>query len=251
MTNKEYTAKLIQKERLNSDTFLLTLENKDLVQQARPGQFVNVGCDELLKRPFGIAHTDMETGTFQIGVKIVGKGTKQITDLSENSEVEVLGPLGNGFVLSGEDFILAGGGTGVFPINFVKEELIKSGKNVTVVQGGRDKEQLILTGEDYILTTDNGTAGIKGTVIDGLNTIEDIKADTKVLCVGPAPMMKAVGQWSEEHNLKCFVSLEQRMACGIGICLCCTVKIKGEAESFEHKRCCKDGPVFEYGEVIR
>ena len=167
-----------------------------------------------MKRPFGIASVDREKGTFNIGVKVVGKGTEQIADFTVGTEVDCLGPLGNGFDFEGfENVILTGGGTGVFPINFAYEELVRAGKNVTVCEGFRDARQVILN-------------------------------------VGPIPMMKAVAAWAEGKGMKCLVSMEQRMACGAGICLCCTVKVKDDGpDGYKNVRCCKEGPVFDSKEV--
>jgi dihydroorotate dehydrogenase electron transfer subunit len=180
-------------------------------------------------------------------------GTEQIAAFTEGMEVDCLGPLGNGFDFGGFDnIILTGGGTGVFPINFAYEELTRQGKNVTVCEGFRDARQVILNKDGYILTTDAGDTGIKGTVIAGLDTI-DIKdpANTLVCCVGPIPMMKAVGKWAEDKGMKCLVSMEQRMACGAGICLCCIVKVKDDdPDGYKNVRCCKEGPVFDSTEVV-
>ena len=251
---KEYKIKLISKEFLNGDTCYLGFECPEIAGIAVPGQFVNISAGTVfLKRPFGIASVDKENGTFNIGVKVVGKGTEQIAAFTEGMEVDCLGPLGNGFDFGGFDnIILTGGGTGVFPINFAYEELTRQGKNVTVCEGFRDARQVILNKDGYILTTDAGDTGIKGTVIAGLDTI-DIKnpASTLVCCVGPIPMMKAVGKWAEDKGMKCLVSMEQRMACGAGICLCCIVKVKDDGpDGYKNVRCCKEGPVFDSTEVV-
>ena len=250
--NKEYSCKVLKREMLTEDTAYLTIECRDIAVKARPGQFVNVSCSKFLKRPFGIASVDTVKGTFNIGIKMVGEGTSKLVSIAEGSIVDVLGPLGNGFDLSISDsYILVSGGTGVFPINFAYETLKSEGKEVTVVQGFRDSSQMCLTREDYIVTTDAGDHGIKGTCIAGLDTVS-IEDGAVVCCVGPAPMMKAVGNWASDKGLKCYVSMEQRMACGIGICLVCVCKVKAEEQGipFNHVRCCKDGPVFEFGEVI-
>ena len=251
---KEYKIKLITKEFLNGDTCYLGFECPEIASSAIPGQFVNISAGtEFLKRPFGIASVDKESGTFNIGVKVVGKGTKQISDFEIGDEVDCLGPLGNGFDF--EDFdniILTGGGTGVFPINFAYEYLTAMGKNVSVCEGFRCRDQVILQKDGYVLTTDSGDTGIKGTVIAGLDTISIADpAETLICCVGPIPMMKAVSSWADEKGMKCLVSMEQRMGCSVGICLCCTVKVKDDGpDGFKNVRCCKEGPVFDSKEVV-
>lgn len=249
---KEYTCKVIKREMLTPDTAYLTIECPEISANARPGQFVNISCSRFLKRPFGIASVDRENGTFNIGIKIVGEGSAELASISDGCEINVLGPLGNGFDLSlSDNYILVSGGTGVFPVNFAYETLKSAGKNVTMIQGFRDRSQVCLSCDDYIVTTDSGDYGIKGTCIAGLDTV-DFDKDSVVCCVGPIPMMKAVGNWANDKGLKCYISMEQRMACGIGICLVCVCKVKAEEQGipFNHVRCCKDGPVFEFGEVI-
>ena len=166
-TRKEYRIKLISKEFLNSDTCYLGFDCPEIASSCIPGQFVNISAGTMfLKRPFGIASVDRAKGTFNIGVKVVGQGTEQISGFEIGSEVDCLGPLGNGFDFSGYDnVILTGGGTGVFPINFAYETLVAAGKKVTVCEGFRCQDQVILQKDGYILTTDSGDCGIKGTVI--------------------------------------------------------------------------------------
>ena len=254
MMKKEYIATVSERRMLNGDTAYLTIKCPQIANEAKPGQFVNISCSRFLKRPFGIASVNASEGTFNIGVKIVGKGTTEIAAFEVGKEITVLGPLGNGFTIDNSGkYILVSGGTGVFPINFAHEYMTSQNIEHVVVQGFRDKSQVIMNEDSFVLTTDAGDAGMKGNCCDGLNTLaENIKNGAQVLCVGPLPMMKAVGKWAQDNGLTCFVSMEQRMACGIGICLVCICKIKAEAagQEFDHKRCCKDGPVFNYEEVI-
>ena len=255
MSNKkEYRIRLISKEFLNSDTCYLGFECPEIAGNSRPGQFVNISAGTVfLKRPFGIASVDKEKGTFHIGVKVVGKGTKEISEFQEGMFVDCLDPLGNGFDFEGYDnIILTGGGTGVFPINYAYETLVAAGKKVAVCEGFRCAEQVILNKEGYVLTTDSGDMGIKGTVIAGLDTIDIADpAKTLICCVGPIPMMKAVSMWAQDKGMNCLVSMEQRMACGAGICLCCTVKVKDDGpDGYKNVRCCKEGPVFDSKEVV-
>ncbi len=251
--SKDFFCEVTSKSMLNEDTALIEFLCPEIAGTAVPGQFVNISCSNFLRRPFGIASVDRNKGTFKVGVKIIGEGTEEIASFDEGDGSWILGPLGNGFELKSDRYILVGGGSGVFPVNFLYEELCAQDKKVKVVQGFRDKTQIIMNSPEYILTTDAGDAGIKGNCCDGLDTLtdDDIK-DAVVLCVGPMPMMRAVSAWASGKGLDCYVSLEQRMACGIGICLVCVCKIKAEEEGipFEHKRCCKDGPVFDSKEVI-
>ena len=252
--SKDNFCEVVSKSMLNEDTALIEFSCSEIAEKAVPGQFVNVTCSNFLRRPFGIASVDKANGTFKVGIKIIGEGTEELASFEEGEGTWILGPLGNGFNTEGRSkFILVGGGTGVFPVNFLYEDLKAKGMDVKVVQGFRDSSQIIMNKPEYILTTDAGDAGLKGNCCDGLNTLTDDEINgATVLCVGPMPMMRAVSAWAESKGLDCYVSLEQRMACGIGICLVCVCKIKAEEEGvpFEHKRCCKDGPVFDSKEVI-
>ena len=251
---KEYSCKVLSRRMLNPDTAFLTIYCPEIAETAVPGQFVNISCSRFLKRPFGIASVNRIAGTFNIGVKVVGKGTVEIAAFIEGQSIDVLGPLGNGFVFdNSRKYILVAGGTGVFPINFASEYLTEKGISHKVVEGFRDASQVVLNKPDYVLCTDKGDTGIKGTCISGLESLTSEDLDNAVLCcVGPLPMMKACGEWATSKGLPCYVSMEQRMGCGIGICLVCVCKLKAEAEGqeFKHVRCCKEGPVFEFGEVI-
>ena len=252
--NKEYSCIVCSKKMLNPDTAYLTIKCPEIASSAVPGQFVNISCSYFLKRPFGIASVDIENGTFDIGVKVVGKGTKEIAAFEEGKAVDVLGPLGNGFTFKKDrNYILVAGGTGVFPINFASEYLRSMGIDHKVVEGFRDGSQVVLSRPDYVLCTDSGDKGIKGTCIAGLETIDkDYLSKSVLCCVGPLPMMRACGNWASEKGISSYVSMEQRMGCGIGICLVCVCKLKAEAngEEFRHVRCCKEGPVFPFEEVI-
>ncbi|MBR1797240.1 MAG: dihydroorotate dehydrogenase electron transfer subunit [Clostridiales bacterium] len=252
--SKDYFCEVVSKTMLNEDTAYIEFLCPEIAAEAVPGQFVNVTCFNFLRRPFGVASVDRDAGTFKVGIKIIGEGTEELASMEEGDGTWILGPLGNGFDIESSDkYILVGGGTGVFPINYLYEELSSQGKAVKVVQGFRDASQIILNKPEYVLTTDAGDAGIKGNCCDGLNSLSPSDVEgTTVLCVGPMPMMRAVSSWASSKSLDCYVSLEQRMACGIGICLVCVCKIKAEeqGQEFEHKRCCKDGPVFDSKEVI-
>ena len=223
---EEYGIRLVKKELLGETCAVLTFFCPEIALSAKPGQFVNLSCSYFLKRPFGIMSVDREEKTFSIGVRKVGKGTEQIIKANEGDTFTVLGPLGNGFDFSNvKKLLLVGGGTGIFPIFFAAQYA---------------KEN-------------NIPCGVKGNVMAYLETMDDSElSDSTVMVVGPGIMMRKVSEWAKAKGLTCYVSLEQRMACGIGACLVCICKIKAEQEGkeFVHKRCCKDGPVFNAEEVI-
>ena len=224
-----------------------------IAKEAVPGQFVSLYCEEhsrLLPRPISICEIDKKRSAIRLVYRLAGEGTKEFSALQTDDEVKVLGPLGNGFPLEGEHPIVIGGGIGVPPML----ELAKSlSAKATIVLGYRD-EQLFLKEqfEDYgqvEIATDNGSVGVHGTVVDVLEQ-KQINGDVIYAC-GPKPMLAAVKRYAMEHEIKCYVSMEERMACGIGACLGCVCQTKQEdAHSHVHNtRVCKDGPVFLAEEV--
>lgn len=224
-----------------------------IAKEAVPGQFVSLYCEEhsrLLPRPISICEIDKKRSAIRLVYRLAGEGTKEFSALQTDDEVKVLGPLGNGFPLEGEHPIVIGGGIGVPPML----ELAKSlSAKATIVLGYRD-EQLFLKEqfEDYgpvEIATDNGSVGVHGTVVDVLAQ-KQITGDVIYAC-GPKPMLAAVKRYAMEHEIKCYVSMEERMACGIGACLGCVCQTKEEdAHSHVHNtRVCKDGPVFLAEEV--
>lgn len=224
-----------------------------IAKEAVPGQFVSLYCEEhsrLLPRPISICEIDKKRSAIRLVYRLAGEGTREFSALQTDDEVKVLGPLGNGFPLEGEHPIVIGGGIGVPPML----ELAKSlSAKATIVLGYRD-EQLFLKEqfEDYgqvEIATDNGSVGVHGTVVDVLEQ-KQITGDVIYAC-GPKPMLAAVKRYAMEHEIKCYVSMEERMACGIGACLGCVCQTKEEdAHSHVHNtRVCKDGPVFLAEEV--
>lgn len=224
-----------------------------IAKEAVPGQFVSLYCEEhsrLLPRPISICEIDKKRSAIRLVYRLAGEGTREFSALQTDDEVKVLGPLGNGFPLEGEHPIVIGGGIGVPPML----ELAKSlSAKATIVLGYRD-EQLFLKEqfEDYgqvEIATDNGAVGVHGTVVDVLEQ-KQITGDVIYAC-GPKPMLAAVKRYAMEHDIKCYVSMEERMACGIGACLGCVCQTKQEdAHSHVHNtRVCKDGPVFLAEEV--
>lgn len=257
---REYVIKLISKKHINDNVSLLTLNCPEIASQAMPGQFVNLSCSQLLKRPFGISSVNNENGSFDIGIRKVGVGSKEILLSEPGALFDCLGPLGNAFPLNdAKKLIFVGGGTGVFPLRFALQKAELLHIPVININGYKCSEDACYkdmpTDENIknIICSDVGDIGIKGTVVSGLSSLssEDIE-DARVIAVGPETMMREVSKWAHNQNLECFVSLEKRMACGLGLCLVCTCKISSSSEStgIEHKRCCVDGPTFRASEVI-
>lgn len=256
----EYVAELVSRTNLCAGNDLLTFACKEIADQATPGQFVNVSCNQFLKRPFGVCTTDRKAKTFTIGVREIGAGSNDIRSAPIGTAFSILGPLGRGFSFEGvQKIITVGGGTGIYPLLFVLEKAKLLGIPTICINGFRSKQDSFLWSECEqlsklaLFSSDAGDFGLKGTVMDSLALLtENDWQNAAVFTVGPEIMMKKVSNWAEERHLSCQLSMEKRMACGIGICLVCTCKVKAEGEGspFHHVRCCKEGPVMNASEVV-
>lgn len=252
---KEKAVVLSSKE-IGTGIFDLVLEAKEIAGKAVAGQFVSVYCNDgarLLPRPISLCGVDKEAGTLRLVYRIAGKGTEEFSKLSVNDTVEVMGPLGNGFTLSDKPAILMGGGIGIPPMVELAKELKEIGCNdITAVLGYRDELFLVEDMKQYakvVIATEDGSEGTKGNVIDAVKE-QNVTGEIIYSC-GPTPMLKAIKAYGAENNITTYLSLEERMACGIGACLACVCKSK-EVDHHSHvnnKRVCKEGPVFLAEEV--
>ncbi len=248
------TAKVVGQVQLAQGIFALILETK-IVDYAAPGQFINIFSNDgskLLPRPISICEINKDYGTIKVVYRVVGAGTKEFSQLTIGDDVEVMGPLGNGFPLEEGKAIVVGGGIGVPPMYELAKQLPG---DVIAVMGYRD-DDLFLTEDftdvasDLIIATDDGSVGTHGTVVDAIKENE-LDADVIYAC-GPKPMLRAVAEYAAEHDIKCYVSMEERMACGVGACLGCVCQSteKDDHSHVNNKRVCKDGPVFLSTEVV-
>ncbi len=250
------TSKIVAQKKIGTGIYSMWLQTEQIAAHAKPGQFISVYSNDgsrLLPRPISICEIDKEMGQIRIVYRVAGKGTEEFSKMDAADSLEILGPLGNGFPLErmeeGKTAMLIGGGIGVPPIVELAKQL-KGTKNI--VAGYRDElfltEELEKNGKFYIATED-GSYGTKGNVLNAIAE-QDIQADIIYAC-GPTPMLRALKNYAEEKGIECWISLEERMACGIGACLACVCKSK-EVDGHSHvhnKRVCKEGPVFLSTEV--
>lgn len=235
---------------LNSDHHLLKLKPPQKFETIHPGQFVNVLVDQsqnvFLRRPYSIHAVDYEYGTFDILVRALGEGSKCLSKKQAGERLSVIFPLGNGFTLpqSGENVLLVGGGCGVAPLFYLAQVLKQQSNEISIVLGARSSKDLVEF-EKYsrfgtvYATTEDGSYGEKGYVTNHSVFDVELSRFSRIYTCGPEPMMKAVAAKAREKGIFCEVSLENTMACGFGVCLCCvTDTING------HKCVCTDGPVF-------
>ena len=265
---KKCPAEILHRYRLATDIYGLLLRT-DAAVTAVPGQFVSLYCKDqtkLLPRPISICEINREGRTLHLIYRVTGSGTgtESISWLRIGDHIELLGPLGNGFTQEGKRPLLIGGGIGIPPMLEQAKALANKSsacgirrdyptEEVSVVLGYRTNELFLKEDfEEYAkiyVATDDGTAGTKGTVIDAIRA-NGIEADVIYAC-GPKPMLRAVKAYAQENDILCYVSMEERMACGVGACLGCVCQTTGvDGHSQVHNaRVCKDGPVFLAQEV--
>lgn len=251
-------AKLLRKEELVSGIFKFSVQANEIVEKAKPGNFIEIRVNDdiepFLRRPISIHNMDRENGILEFIFQEKGKGTKILSAKREGELIDIIGPLGFGpFKYSKfEKLGIIGGGIGVFPLYELAKCAQAEQKDVNTYLGFRNKDLVVLEDEfrnvsnNLTLTTDDGSYGKKGFAIDFLKKdIEDGKIDSIYAC-GPLPMLRAVRKLAIEKNIPCQISLEEKMACGLGVCLGCAVKTAASPkESPEYWHVCKAGPVFE------
>jgi len=229
---------------------IIGLESPGIAKAARPGQFVMVylGSEaHLLPRPISIYNCDQASGLVTLIYAVVGAGTKIMSEWSVGHSLKVLGPLGNGFGLesSGGKAALIGGGLGTPPLFFLAKELSKKGVEVDIFMGfchAPPGFTQCFEANRLIIATEDGSSENKGYVTDFLPKKPEYKS---IYTCGPTPMLKAVMAYAHSHNIPCQVSVEERMACGLGACKGCVIKTQ-----LGYQLCCADGPVFDSKEVI-
>lgn len=244
-----------RKTAIASNIYSFTISCPEAAEIASPGQFVHIRANGFtLRRPISICGIDKKKGNLRIVFEIRGDGTNEISRLNEGDLIDMLAPLGHGFTVdpSFNRVILIGGGIGTPPMLPLAVEY---GERAAVISGFRNASAVILqddfakTGAQTILCTDDGSAGIHGFVTAPLEELVMSENIDAVYACGPAPMLKNISRICAENGIYCEISLEERMACGIGACLGCACKTKrNDEEYFAHV--CKDGPVFKAEEVI-
>ena len=248
---------VISQECIGTDIYSMWIQTENIGKEAKPGQFVSLYSKDgskLLPRPISLCEIDGENSRLRIVYRVTGKntGTEEFSGLQSGDTVEVMGPLGNGFPLQeaeGKTVFLMGGGIGIPP-------MVETGKqiqgDVITIAGYRDElfltEEMEKNGKLYIATED-GSAGTEGNVLDAIRE-NGLSADIIYAC-GPAPMLRALKAYAAKNNIECWISMEERMACGIGACLACVCnsKEKDAHSNVKNKRVCKEGPVFRAEEV--
>lgn len=255
-------AKLLSKSELKPGIFKFSVQADEIVKTAKPGNFVEIrvnnDIEPFLRRPISIYNMEKDSGILEFIFQVKGKGTTILSQKREGEFIDIVGPLGSGTFKYTEyqNLGIIGGGIGVFPLYELAKCAKEDGKNINTYLGFRNKDLVVTENEfknvsnQLTITTDDGSYSQKGFAINFLK--KDIEAG-KIDCIfacGPLPMLKAVRQLALDKNIPCQISLEEKMACGLGVCLGCAVKTaKSTSENPEYWHVCKAGPVFNAKDV--
>ena len=236
-------------EHINEKYVLLKLTDENPLPEMIPGQFVEIQVDgsktTFLRRPISINDVDREDNTLHLLIACIGDGTRQLGTLFVGVKVNIMLPLGNGFTMpesSDKKHLLVGGGVGVAPLMYLGRKIKEMGGEPTFLLGARSKKDLLLIDEfkeigRVFITTEDGTEGEKGFVTN--HSVLSSETFDMISTCGPKPMMMAVARFAAKAGVECEVSLENKMACGVGACLCCV-----EDTIDGHVCVCKEGPVI-------
>jgi dihydroorotate dehydrogenase electron transfer subunit len=270
MTKEIYIGKISRNEELQEDCFLMKVKVASSFENPMPGQFVMIRIaglnDPFLSRPISIYSFSRGRNycLLELLYRVVGKGTQILAGLIEGSQVEIHGPLGNGFEIQTvkKNIVFIAGGIGIAPLSLLIESLCRradcSLSEMTVYLGfqgasavvGLDKLKRLC--RNIAVCTDDGTLGTKGFVTQIFQ--KDMKKfssdNTSIYVCGPKEMLKSLAKILNKSKFNCQVSLEERMACGTGACMGCAVAVKDEKGAFVYKRVCADGPVFNLADII-
>ena len=270
MAGNIYIGEISSNEEIQEDCFLMKVKVASSFKNPLPGQFVMVRIaglnDPFLSRPISIYSFSRGKSSCSIELlyRVVGKGTQILAGLIEGSQVEINGPLGNGFEIQSveKNTVFIAGGIGIAPLSLLIESLCRrvdcSSSAMTVYLGFQDASAVV--GLDKLkklclninVCTDNGTLGTKGLVTQIFQ--KDVKKfspdNTSIYACGPKEMLKSLAKILNKSKFSCQVSLEERMACGTGACMGCAVAVKDKKGVFDYKRVCADGPVFNLTDVI-
>ena len=247
---REVTATILENAKIAEEVYSLTFATEEVIP-VRAGQFLMIGVGGYpLRRPIAVCKTERERVT--VCYRLKGEGTKKLaSDYKAGEKISVLMPLGNGFYVGEKEkrVAIVGGGVGIFPLISAIRQYAGE-KEIYAYMGFRNKDAICMEYEmqrakALTIATDDGSQGFHGTAVQAfLEDIEKIKPDVVLSC-GPTPMLRALKQAMEGRNIPTYVSLEERMGCGIGACLVCVCDKTDGA----HARVCKDGPVFEISQI--
>jgi dihydroorotate dehydrogenase electron transfer subunit len=253
-SRKQFTAEIVDNIDLtptHPGHFRMILKSPWLVESAQPGQFVHIlppMVDGMLRRPFSIESINSSEKRVTILYRMVGDGTRLMACASPGTNLDIIGPLGNGFPIDPKQpAVLVGGGVGIPPLVYLAHVL----DNPQVFLGAKNLTELVCV-EDFqfmniipVIATEDGSAGFEGLITEAMEEHDQFDKGTVVYSCGPVPMLAEVARWSKSHDFRCWASLENKLGCGIGACLGCSIPIREEGGDVHYERVCYDGPVFD------
>jgi len=260
---KQERCQILEQQKIGPNHYKLTLFSKNIASTSLPGQFVNVKCSDsafpLLRRPLSLHQINKKDNSIDLLYEVIGKGTELLKNYVKGEYLDVLGPLGTGFQVDPEKtiHILIGGGMGTAPLMALTNKLKEKKSAVYALLGFRNKELVILekeykkTTDQVLVSTDDGSYGKKGYISELLlallnNALSGIHyPQAQIYACGPKVMLKTIAEIALQYKIACQISMEERMACGIGACKGCAVMTKSG-----FKMVCKDGPVFSSEEIV-
>ena len=259
-------AEVISNDKIAKNIYKVRLKAPKITDLSEVGQFVNIlpdsNWEKAMRRPMSIAEKNKKENCIELIYKVFGEGTQLMNDWIRGDKIDIIGPLGNGWdvsnIIDGDKLpVLMGGGVGIAPIMSLYQYIANYKKNALLIMGARNFDEHFLNhkiNELVVLSTDDGSLGVKGNVIDALehaiDKIDEINLNQiEIFCCGPPMMMESVKKYSDLNNIDCQVALETIMACGFGICQGCTVEYDNDEDSGHSYRCrfglvCLDGTVF-------
>lgn len=248
---KTENCKLIKKVEIADGIFDFTIASEDIANETQCGQFLHIDCGDstFLRRPISIC--DAENGEVRFIFEVKGEGTTALSKKEVGDMIDVMGPLGHGFEIkdSVKNPVIIGGGIGVFPLYKLAKQI-----DADVFLGFRSADRVVMEKEfeevskSVFVGTDDGSYGYNGYIASAMEYYIDNNKCDMIYCCGPKPMLKAVKKIAEERNIKCQLSLEQRMGCGIGACLVCSCETNHKGTD-RYAKVCTNGPVF-YSEEV-
>lgn len=260
MKEIRYQARLEKTEQISPDTYIVSFNCPELMGKFKAGQFMQIDCGGFLFRPFALMEEDLRENNFKIGVKAIGENTRRLVNFSPGTVLSVLAPLGNGFDLSGYNKVWAvGGGSGIFPLKAALKEAQALGQETALVCGFRSEAEayprsiFAEVSDLLIYSSDKGGLdfhGHAGACFSAFYKETDNPQKELILACGPLPLMKYIQKFAADKGLACQISLEENMACGLGLCSGCAVDVRNSSGEIERLRCCHEGPVFDAKDLI-
>lgn len=256
----QHKAILKSKEQVSPDSFILTFHCPSLAGNFEPGQFMEIDCGGYICRPFAIMAQNSLQQEIKVGVQVVGPSTKRLTSYPIDQEVKIIGPLGHGYRLEGyQEIIAVGGSSGIFPMYEALRQAQENGAKTSLICGfptedaAYPKEIFRDLDAEIFYSSDQGGldfTGHAGSCLSHYFSGVGARDDLLLIGCGPGPMLAYLKEFAREKAIACQISLEENMACGLGLCTGCVVDIINENNEIERVRCCVEGPVFDSRRVI-